>query len=290
MREIAVRERIYYAVIAAAALFVTWLGFFEPVQMDESFTWAELPPLHARFVGALYLFGGVYMISCCAARFLAQVRPALPAVVLFTSLLFVITALNPEAFDYDLTPPKVWTLSYVVYPLLGIGLFLAQRRRPAPVPPGPALPQWARTVLVAQAAVFGVAGVLLLLARELMVDVWPWPISNGLAQFYGGPFIAYAWTSWAYSRSHTWKEAMTAVPAMLAFVVATFVVSVVHDELFSFSDLADWLWFATFGALAAAFTAMCATAARFAPSSRGSTPETGSKTSVGVEEAMSLRG
>jgi hypothetical protein len=260
MNEIAIRERVYFAVIAVAALFVTWLGFFKPARMDESFTWAELPPLHARFVGALYLFGGIYMISCCAARYLAQVRPAIPAVVLFTALLFLITALNPDAFDYNLTPPKVWTLSYIVYPLLGIGLLLFQRRRPGVVPPGPALPRWARNALVAQAVVFGVTGVLLLVARETMVDAWPWPISNGLAQFYGGPFIAYAWTSWAYSRSRTWREAITVLPAMLSFVVATLVVSIVHDELFSVSDVEDWVWFGVFGALSVALTAMCATA------------------------------
>jgi hypothetical protein len=179
-------------------------------------------------------------------------------VVLFTALLFVITVLNPDAFEYDLTPPKVWTLSYIVYPLLGLGLFLSQRRRPGVLPPGPALSTWARNLLVAQAVVFGITGVLLLVAREAMVDVWPWPISNGLAQFYGGPFIAYAWTSWAYSRRRTWKEASTVLPAMLAFVVATLVASIVHDELFSASELEDWVWFGVFGALSVALAAMCA--------------------------------
>ncbi|MDQ1520489.1 MAG: hypothetical protein QOI55_1562, partial [Actinomycetota bacterium] len=164
--EIALRERVYFAVIAAAALFVTWLGFFKPAQMDESFTWAVLPPLHAGFVGALYLFGGVYMLGCLRARFLAQVRPAVPAVVLFTGLLLLVTLLNPDAFDYGLTPPKVWTLSYIVYPLLGIGLFLNLRRRPAATPPGPPFPRWARDALVAQAVLFGVAGILLLVARD----------------------------------------------------------------------------------------------------------------------------
>ena len=93
-----------------------------------------------------------------------------------------------------------------------------------------------------------------------MVDVWPWPITQGLAQFYSAPFVAYAWASWAYSRSRTWTEAITVLPAMLAFVVSTLVVSIIHDELFSVSDVEDWVWFAIFGVLAVALAAMCASA------------------------------
>jgi hypothetical protein len=212
--------------------------------------------LHARFVGALYLFGGVYLLACATARYLVQVRPAPLAVVLFTSLLLLVTLLNPEAFDYDLVPPRVWTGSYVVYPLLGLLVIAGMRRRRGAQPAAPSPPSWARQVLVAQAVVFGVAGVALLVSRETMVDLWPWPISAGLAQFYGAPFVAYAWCSWMYSRSRTWTEAATFIPAMLAFTGATVVVSLIHLELFSADDLEDWVWFGVFGVLALASAAM----------------------------------
>ncbi len=42
--------------ICAAALFVAYLGIFVPERLDRSFTWAVLPPLHARFVGVLFSF------------------------------------------------------------------------------------------------------------------------------------------------------------------------------------------------------------------------------------------
>ena len=67
MHELRWWERLYFGVITVAALFVTWLGFSAPARMDESFTWALLPPLHAGFVGALYLFGGVYLLLCATA-------------------------------------------------------------------------------------------------------------------------------------------------------------------------------------------------------------------------------
>src|SRR3954466_8179791 len=86
--------RIFYGVIALAAFFVAYVGITAPKRLDESFTWAILPPLHARFVGVLYLFGAVYMIGCMLARRWSQVSPALPAIGLFTSLLLVVTLLN----------------------------------------------------------------------------------------------------------------------------------------------------------------------------------------------------
>jgi hypothetical protein len=243
-----------------AALFVAYLGIFVPERLDESFTWVVLPPLHARFVGVLYLFGGVYMIGCIVARRWSQVSPALPAIGIFTSLLLLVTILNEEAFDYDLTPVWVWTLSYIVYPSIAFALAWTARGRQLPAVSGPALAAWAQTFLRVQAVVFAIVGVLLLVARGAMADVWPWPISDGLAQFYGGPFLAYAFCSWQYSGRRTFTELAAIAPAMLVFTAGTVIVSLVHSELFSSSDLATWVWFVGFGAAAVALLAITARA------------------------------
>jgi len=257
MARITWAERALFAVICVAALFVAYLGLLRPERLDRSFTWALLPPLHARFVGVAYLFGGIFMVGCLLARHRSAVSPALPAIGIFTSLLLLVTLLNLEAFDYDLGPPWVWTVSYVVYPALAFALAWRYRRTGAPVP-GAALDGWARTSLQIQAGIFGLLGLGLLVAREVMVDVWPWPISNGVAQFYGGPFLAYAFCSWAYARKQTWTEVAPVVPAMLVFTAGTVVVSVVHDELFSAGDLADWVWFVGFTTAAVVLAAMTA--------------------------------
>jgi hypothetical protein len=90
--------------------------------MDRSFTWALLPPLHARFVGASYLFGRIFAIGCLLARYRSQVSPALPAIGIVTSLLLLVTPLNLEAFDFDLGPVWVWTVSSIVYPVAAFAL------------------------------------------------------------------------------------------------------------------------------------------------------------------------
>jgi hypothetical protein len=250
--------RVFFGVIAAAALFVAYLGLFFPGRLDRSFTWAILPPLHARFVAVLYLFGGVYMIGCLLARRWSQVSPALAAIGLFTSLLLLVTLLNLEAFDFDLGPVWVWTVSYIVYPAIAFALAWALRRRAGAVPRGPALPRWATAFLMVQAAAFAVLGVLLLVARDLAVDVWPWTISPGLAQFYGGPFLAYAFCSWRYGTRRQWAELGAIAPAMLVFTAGTVIVSLAHRDLFSASDVTAWVWFGAFGAAAAILLVMTA--------------------------------
>ena len=258
MNEISAPIRLFFGVTLVAASFVAYLGLFVPEQLDEKFTWVELPPLHARFVGVLYLFGAVYMIGSILARRWSQVSPTLPAIAIFTSLLLLVTLLNLEAFDFDLGPVWVWTLSYIILPTVALGLLWTARNRDVPPVQGPAVAPWARTFLRAQAGVFALLGILLLVARGVMVDVWPWPISEGLAQFYGGPFLAYAFCSWQYSGRRTWAELAVLAPAGLTLTAGTVIVSLMHDELFSTSDLATWVWFVGFGVASVAWLAITA--------------------------------
>jgi hypothetical protein len=254
--EVPALVRVFFGVIALAALLVAYLGIAAPQHLDRSFTWAILPPLHARFVGVLYLFGGVYMVGCILARRWSQVSHALPAIGLFTSLLLLVTLLNLDAFDFDLTPVWVWTLSYIVYPAIAFAVAWALRHRQDLAVGGPELPRWAKTFLIVQAAAFGGLGILLLVARDVGVDIWPWKITAGLAQFYGGPFLAYAFCSWQYARRSRWASLAAIVPAMLVFTAGTIVVSLVHRELFAASDVATWVWFGGFGAAAAMLLVM----------------------------------
>ena len=127
LNEISAPLRLFFGVTAIAAFFVAYLGLVDPARIDERFTWVVLPPLHARFVGVLYLFGMVYMIGCILANRWSQVSPALPAIGIFTSLLLLVTLLNLEAFDFDLGPVWVWTL--VLHHLPAIAFTLAWTAR-----------------------------------------------------------------------------------------------------------------------------------------------------------------
>lgn len=125
---------------------------------------------------------------------------------------------------------------------------------------GPLLAPWARTFFKAQALVFAVAGLLLLVAPGAMADVWPWPTTEGLARFYGGPFLAYAYCSWRSSERRAWAEVAAIAPAMLVFTTVTLLVSKEHGDLFSKAEVAAWVWFGGFSAATAALLAINARA------------------------------
>ncbi len=251
---IRVVERLYLGTITLAALFVAYLGFLAPKRMDESFTWAALPPLHARFVASLYLFGGVYLGACTLARRRAANGPVYGGITAFTGLLLLVTLLNLNAFDFDLAPVWVWTVSYIVYPIVAIVLTISVWRRGGfSEPENPSdrtIPRWGRAALQCLAAGSAIVGLLLLVDRELMVRVWPWKVSNGLAQFYAAPILAIAFCAWRYSRRNRWASLQAFAPALLALGGATVASSVRHRAVFGATGLSEVVWYSAFGLIA----------------------------------------
>src|SRR5215510_2839783 len=95
-------QRIFFVVICLAALLVAVLGLFNPTYLASIFTWLVLPPLHARFVGAIYLFGAVFMAGCLLAKRQAEVRWAVQMIGIWTGMLFIISLFNLSTFDLGL--------------------------------------------------------------------------------------------------------------------------------------------------------------------------------------------
>ncbi len=240
-------HKVFYGVIFAAALHVAVSGYFFPPRLAAITSWLELPPLHARIVGALYFFGAVFMVNLLLARAQAEARSALGMIAIFTGLLFVVSLLSISAFDFSQFPPWVWFASYSIYPLIAIGLAWQSRGQGLETVPGAALPGWARGFLLAQGALVMVLAVLLIAAPSLMTVIWPWKITPLLAQTYGGPLLAYGWVSWQYAGRKTWAGARAPLPGMFVFTTLVLLASVMHRKLFSSGEAADLMWFVLFG-------------------------------------------
>ena len=239
-------HKIFYGVICAAALLIGFLGYFAPARLAEITSWLTLPPLHARFVGALYFYGAVFMAGCMLARQHAEVRYAMPMIAIWTGLLFVISILSLSAFNLTLLPPWIWFASYLIYPLIALWFTWKQREMDNSLS-GEALPSWARNFLLVQGVIVGLFSLALILTPNLMVALWPWKITFLLAQTYGGPLLAYSIGSWMFAQRGTWKAVRTVAPAMFVFATLVLLASIVHRDLFSMSELNDLIWFIAFG-------------------------------------------
>ena len=240
-------QRLFFAVIWAAALLVAVLGLFNPAYLASIFTWLELPPLHARFVGAIYAFGAVFMAGCLVARYQAEVRWAVQLIGVWNGMLFLISLLNLNAFDLNLLPVQIWFASYIIYPIVAFWMTLQQSPlTQAGDLPGQALAGWARGFLLLQGVLFsGLAG-LLFFAPALMSTLWPWNVTPVLAQMYAGPLLSYGLGSLLFSQQQKWLGIRAILPGMLVFAVTTVIISFLHIQLFSFHEIADRLWFGCF--------------------------------------------
>ncbi|MDZ4719188.1 MAG: hypothetical protein SH847_12110 [Roseiflexaceae bacterium] len=258
MNSIPRSHTIMFAIICAAALLVAVFGSFLPVVLADMLSWLQLPPLHARFVGALYFYGAIFMIGCMRARYQSEVRYALMMIAIWTGLLFVVSILSLGAFDFTRLPVWIWFASYSIYPVIAMILTWRDRNTITVDLPGPRLAGWAYTALIIQGLVVGLLALALLLIPGVMVAVWPWKITPLLAQTYGGPLLAYSVGSILFARRRTWLAVRAVVPAMFVFTAGVLLASFIHRGLFSASDLADWIWFLAFGTMTALLGAMTA--------------------------------
>jgi hypothetical protein len=240
-------QKIFFTVISAAALLVAILGLFNPAYLASIFTWLELPPLHARFVGAIYAFGAVFMAGCLAARYQAEVRWAVQLIGIWTGMLFIISLLNLTAFNFSLLPVQIWFASYIIYPIISFWMTIQQPHlMNAGDLPGPKLASWTKGFLLAQGILFSLLAVLLFFAPTLMSTLWPWKVTPVLAQMYAGPLLSYGLGSLLFSRQDKWMGVRAILPGMLIFSVTTVIISFLHMDLFSFNELPDLLWFEWF--------------------------------------------
>ncbi len=239
-------HKIFYGVICAAALLIGVLGYFFPPRLAAIATWLVLPPLHARFVGALYFYGAIFMVSCMTSRYQAEVRLAMRMIATWTGLLFVVSILSLSAFDLSLLPPWIWFASYSIYPLIALYMAWTSRREGQEKLSGAPLPAWARTFLSVQGVIVAGFALALMILPNAMVALWPWKITPLLAQTYGGPLLALSVGSWSFAQRHTWAGARPVIPAMFVFAAGVLIASCLHLSLFSFAGPAAWVWFFAF--------------------------------------------
>jgi hypothetical protein len=249
-------ERIYFAAVGLLALWVGIWGFFVPDEATRALPFA-VPPLHARFLGAMYLSGLTFMVGAIVAPSWAEARIVPPITAIWTGGLLVVSLLHADAFDITEPQDAVWFAAYAAYPL--IALWLIWRHRGADAhqrAPGRPLPGWVTAYLAVQGAVATALGAALFVVPDTMADVWPWPITDVLAQLYAAPMLAYGVGSLLLSRQRTWPEVRVGLIGILVFAAGVIVASLIHDELFSTDDVAAWLWFGAFGIAVAVLAAL----------------------------------
>jgi hypothetical protein len=234
-------HRAYFLAVGLFALWVGLWGYPAPAQVERALPWS-VPPLHARFIAAMYLAGAVAMLGSLAARQKAAVRIPLALASIWTGALFIVSMFKLAAFDFAKPQVWFWMGAYLVYPLWGAWLYgRGPRGRRA---------DEADPALLAVAAVCLVLAAALAVAPAPMSRAWPWPLPPLLASIYAGPFLAWGLTALMLAREASPEARRIALASMLAFTLLALLASLMHLKLFHFDGPAAWLWFGGFSAAA----------------------------------------
>jgi hypothetical protein len=237
-------QKIYFAAVGLLALWVGIWGYFIPSQVDKAIPWL-VPPLHARFLGAMYLSGAAFMIGGILSHYYQEVRVMVRVIPIWTGMLLIVSLFYLNEFDYSRPQVWIWFGAYIIYPLIALWLIWNDRNLRENIS-GVRLPAWVRGYLAIQGVVVTILALCLLFFPEAMVSVWPWDITRLLAQIYSAPFLAYGLSSLMISRRQTWAEIRVVVAATFVFAFGVLLASFIHRPLFSFFSISTLLWFGGF--------------------------------------------
>ena len=244
-------QRALFAVVALFAGTVAFWGLYLPKEIARALP-LSVPPLHARFLGAMYLSGTVFMVIGIAARRWSEVRVMTLMLAIWTGMLGAVSALHLEAFDWSRLATWLWFFAYIDFPLIALWIAWTQRAETHSDANSPAISDLLRTYLNVQGATALALALCLLFAPGFMSRMWPWAIKVLLAQIYGAPFLSYGLGSLYAARLRTWSEVRIVIFGTLAFTVGVLLASMLHANLFDARTPSAWLWFGSFAVASAA--------------------------------------
>ena len=249
-------EKLFFAAVGLSALWIGFWGYFLP-EIQKSIPFS-IPPLHARFLGAMYLSAFVLLLGGCLYNRWSEITVVPVMTAVWTTGIFVVSMLHTDLFDFSKIQTWIWFVAYGVYPAIALWLVWQHRGQIFATPARSLVPAWVRGFLITQGILLVALAGALFVAPASMVDVWPWEITPELAQLYSAPFLAFGTGSLLLARMEEWNPMRTGAITMAVFTLGVLTASFIHRNLFSASELPDQLWFGLFAlaSLSAIFLSM----------------------------------
>jgi hypothetical protein len=238
-------QRAFFACVLLLATWVGVWGLFVPAQVALAIPFT-VPPLHARFLGAMYLSGATFMALAIGATHWREVRVVVPMIGIWTGMLGFVSLFHLDAFNWERRQTWTWFVAYSAFPIIAAWICWVQRAAPRDAHRTTLAPAL-RGYWYVQGAALTLLALGLLFAPAAMASLWPWAITPLLAQIYSAPFLSYGLGSLYAARQRHWDEVRIPVYAILVFALGVLTASALHVSLFNFGGPAAWLWFGGFG-------------------------------------------
>jgi len=244
-RDVSIYQRSLYAFVLCFASWVAFWGLLRPAGVARALPFT-VPPLHARFLGSMYLSGVVFMLLALIARRWYEVRVVTLILAVWTGMLGIVSLFHLDAFAWSRDQTWFWFFAYICYPLVALWVAWCQRGE-NDHPAGPHLSLVLRLYLYLQGAAAIALALALLFAPQFMTTVWPWKIPMLVAHIYGAPFLSFGIGSLYAAHQQAWSEVRIVILGTLVFALGVLTASRLHVKLFDLHSISAWIWFGGFG-------------------------------------------
>ncbi|CUR61889.1 conserved membrane hypothetical protein [metagenome] len=192
-------------VVAAFLVFLAGLQLTVfTTRTDEWFSWTIDVPMTAVFLGAAYWSSAVLELAGARSAGWGRARLTVWAVLVFTTLTFVVTMAHLDRFHLGADQPASarlvtwgWLAIYAGVPLAMVTGLVIQARVAAEVGDGVRrpLPAALRWLLLGLGIVLLGSGVALLLDPEWAAQAWSWPLTPLTGRAVGAWLVGLGWAA-----------------------------------------------------------------------------------------------
>jgi hypothetical protein len=241
-----IRGFLLFAAVQGLGIGLTGLLFPSEMQIPLRIT-----PLNSRFAAALYAGGGIGVLLAAFSKRRSDVRLFVIGFAFATGIILILTALHWPDFMGDPLPHRlVWIFDYVADPVLGIILIPLFGL----MPPAKGVRHSLTPVLLVETVVFGLLGVVLLVAPEFASTYWPWALPPILGQLYACLILTFAVGAFLASRESSQRAVRDYLIASLGLAVLVLLASSLHLDRFK-QEPVTVVWFVAWALAALASVA-----------------------------------
>jgi hypothetical protein len=187
---ILLQTRLVLIVVVPVLILAFLILYVFPDQYGDRFAWKIQPNVTSLLIGSGYLGGAYMFVFAIFGRKWHRVKAAFPPVTSFTIMMLLATFLHWDRFDINHLAFQLWLILYIITPFLIPYLWIKNHTTDpgTPEPDDLEVPAFAKWAFLA----FGIASVIwavvMFLAPQFAINIWPWKLSPLTARVLGGWF------------------------------------------------------------------------------------------------------
>jgi hypothetical protein len=198
--------------------------FIFPNDSGLLFAWPIAPTMSAMMLGATYLGGAYFFTRVVLSREWHTIKLGLIPVSAFAGILGIATLLHWDRFTHGHISFILWAFLYFTLPFVIAAVWFINSRsaQDSPSTAEQKFPVWLRLSLGGVGAVMVAASLVMLLAPQVMIPLWPWTLTPLTARVLAAMFVLPGLVGIGVARDGRWSASRIIFQAQVVSIVLFF--------------------------------------------------------------------